>query len=356
MISDYFDANSELSLLSAHVLIILALMIHGGGHVMLSRKDIRPGQTKLLLDNGFLPISIDHRLCPEVDLLEGPMTDICHALEWARHVLPTLPLQRSDIRADGNNVVAVGWSTGGTLAMSLGWLAPTRGLKPPEAILAFYCPTDYAAEWWKQPHYPWRTSAADAQQPYDLWDAVRESALTGYNVSSARTPGGWMSTTDARARIPLHCNWTAQTLPMLLGAMTSEKKAQRLRGVGAEQTGDGEEAASERPLLPPLDGESHLPQPSADRVAAISPLAQIVAGNYRTPTFLVHGSEDDFIPWEQTQTTYNALVERNVPAGIRVVQGGGHMFEMLGIPKNDSRVWAAVLDGYEFLRQHLSNL
>lgn len=39
---------------------------------MLSRKDVRPAQTQHLLDNGIIPISIDHRLCPEVDLIEGP--------------------------------------------------------------------------------------------------------------------------------------------------------------------------------------------------------------------------------------------------------------------------------------------
>ena len=170
-----------------------------------------------------------------------------------------------------------------------------------------------------------------------------------------------MSTTDARARIPLHCNWTAQTLPMLLGAMTSEKKAQRLRAATVEEEEEEEEAGddevpSRRLSLPPLDGNSRLHQPSAEQVATISPFAQIVAGNYRSPTFLVHGTEDDFIPWEQTQTTYDALLAQNIPAGIRIVQGGGHMFEMLGVPKNDGRVWAAVLDGYEFLRKHSSTL
>jgi hypothetical protein len=34
-------------------------MIHGGGHIMLSRKDIRAKQTQLLLENGLLPVSID---------------------------------------------------------------------------------------------------------------------------------------------------------------------------------------------------------------------------------------------------------------------------------------------------------
>jgi acetyl esterase/lipase len=99
-------------------------MIHGGGHIMLSRKDVRPKQTRLLLDRGFIPISIDYRLCPEVTLTEGPMADVCTALEWARNSLPTMTLSRPDVRPDGSKVAVVGWSTGGTLALTLGWTAP----------------------------------------------------------------------------------------------------------------------------------------------------------------------------------------------------------------------------------------
>jgi acetyl esterase/lipase len=120
-------------------------MIHGGGHVMLSRKDIRRRQTQLLLANGFLPVSIDYRLCPELNIFDGPMTDIRDALRWAREELPKLELKCPGLQVDGEKVVAVGWSTGGHLAMTLAWTPLQHDLKPPEAILAFYCPTDYEA-------------------------------------------------------------------------------------------------------------------------------------------------------------------------------------------------------------------
>ena len=124
-------------------LISTALMIHGGGHIMLSRKDVRPKQTQLLLDNGFLPVSIDYRLCPETTLLEGPMTDVCDALSWARSELPSLDLGRPELQIDGGKVVAVGWSTGGHLAMTLALTSRLQNVQPPQAILAFYCPTNY---------------------------------------------------------------------------------------------------------------------------------------------------------------------------------------------------------------------
>ena len=119
-------------------------MIHGGGHVMLSRKDVRPKQVKLLLQKGLLPVSIDYRLCPEVNILEGPMTDVCDAFRWAREQLPSATLKHTGgFAIDGSQVVVVGWSTGGHLATTLAWTAPLRKLRPPEAILAFYCPLDY---------------------------------------------------------------------------------------------------------------------------------------------------------------------------------------------------------------------
>ena len=123
-----------------------ALLIHGGGHVMLSRKDVRSKQVQLLLDNGCLPISIDYRLCPEVNIVDGPMTDVCDALDWARNTLPQMSLKYPGLKVDVEKIIAVGWSTGGTLALSLAWCSVQKNIKPPDAILAFYCPTNYHAE------------------------------------------------------------------------------------------------------------------------------------------------------------------------------------------------------------------
>ena len=124
-----------------------AILFHGGGHVMLSRKTINPMQIGLLLRYGFLPVSFDFRLCPELNVLDGPMNDVCEALRWARVEMPTLaPTLAPGLEADGEKVVAVGFSSGGHLALTLGFTAAQRGLRPPEAILAFYCPTDYHDE------------------------------------------------------------------------------------------------------------------------------------------------------------------------------------------------------------------
>ncbi|KAK7957013.1 BcPKS16- polyketide synthase [Apiospora aurea] len=120
----------------------VALMIHGGGYVTLSRRAIRLEQTRYLLKMGLLPVSIDYRLCPEVNIIDGPMTDVCDAYRWVRQALPAIALG-AGVRVDPSRVVVVGWSTGGQLAMSLGWTAPAAGLPPPNAALSFYAPVDF---------------------------------------------------------------------------------------------------------------------------------------------------------------------------------------------------------------------
>ena len=97
---------------------------------------------RTLIERGFLPISTDYRLCPETNLFEGPMTDCRDALKWATETLPTLPLSGPTVRADPTKVVSFGWSSGGQLAMSLGYTAPAKGIKAPDAIFALYPPSD----------------------------------------------------------------------------------------------------------------------------------------------------------------------------------------------------------------------
>jgi hypothetical protein len=75
-------------------------MVHGGGHVMLSRDDIRPKQTGMLLDNGFLPYQYRLQALPETTLPDSPMIDVVNALAWVRTVLPNTVLARRDISVD----------------------------------------------------------------------------------------------------------------------------------------------------------------------------------------------------------------------------------------------------------------
>ncbi|KAI9375905.1 hypothetical protein BJX61DRAFT_548425 [Aspergillus egyptiacus] len=308
----------------------IALMIHGGGHVMLSRKDIRPKQTTYLHSLGFLPISIDYRLCPETTLSEGPIRDVCDALAWARTTLPSLPLLCPGLRIDPSRVVIVGWSTGGTLAMTTAFTSIQRGLAPPDAILAFYCPTDYEDPFWTRPNYP-ENSEELSHIKYNLLEGVRKHTITAYNVpSSAGAVGGWMAPHDPRSRIVLHMNWRGQCLPVLLRGLPA---------AGAVSSTEATELMTQS-------------QPEPEEIQRVSPYAQIRKGVYRTPTCVIHGTADDLIPWQQSVRTVEALKAQGVQAEVIVPKGKAHLFDLYRDPDRSS--WEAVQRGYDFLAAAVS--
>ena len=145
---------------------------------MFTRKEVNFKQIKLLHAAGYLPVSVDYRFVPELNILDGPMNDVCDALGWARFQLPDLASSLAPgLEADGNKVVAVGWSTGGHLAMTLAFTAPQRRLRAPEAILAFYCPTDYENEWWQSPIYP-EGSVSSPSDSYNLLEGVQKEPVS----------------------------------------------------------------------------------------------------------------------------------------------------------------------------------
>ena len=316
---------------------------------MLSRNDVRPEQTKKLLQSGFIPISIDYRLCPEITLLEGPMTDVADALLWIRSILPNLILSRRDIRIDPHKVVAVGWSTGGHLAMTLAWTSAARQIQPPEAILAFYCPTDYEDPFWTTPNIPIgapqttdinmraRISPSDYEKK-TIYEGVFDEPILAYNISPKRYAlGGWLAPSDARSRLAIYMNTHGRTLHVLLGecsALNSSSKSRKQSLIDDQQ----------KQVLPP------------ERIIAASPLAQIRAGNYAAvPTFLIHPRKDDLIPWQQAERTWQALKNRGVAdAELRIVEDVPHLFDVY--PQHyrvDQAAVDAIEEGYRFLCKYV---
>lgn len=117
-------------------------------------------------------------------------------------------------------------------------------------------------------------------------------------------------------------NWKGQALPVLLNGLPSKAKADN-------KTWEA------------------LPQPSTSQIVSISPYSQIVCGNYHTPTFLIHGSKDDLIPWEQTKQTHDTLAGRGVKSECLILEDAVHLFDLLDDPTGKG--WEAILEGYKFL-------
>ncbi|KAI0884084.1 ketoacyl-synt-domain-containing protein [Annulohypoxylon maeteangense] len=267
------------------------------------------------------------RTLPVVTLPNGPMSDAADALLWIRTVLPKLTLSRRDVHIDAERVVAVGWSSGGHLAMSLAWTSLAREIKPPSAILAFYSPSDYEDSFWIEPNVPAGSRVMNGATSYELddqvWTGISDHAIVGYNPPpTKRALGGWLAPTDPRSRLALYMNWHGRTLHTILGGLDKNNRIE--------------------------------PQiPATELIKAVSPLAQARAGRYTTPTFLIHPREDDLVPWQQAERTWQALQATGTEAQLRIVEDVPHLFDLYPEHQSNEFLAGIVAEGYEFLCQHV---
>ena len=136
---------------------------------------------------------------------------------------------------------------------------------------------------------------------------------------------------DDRAKIILHMCWNSQTVPILVHGLPHKKS------VSATDKTDWK----------------YPPPASAQQVQAISPLWQIRAGNYKTPTFIVHGNADDWLPLSMSERTIEELKGRGIPAKLAVAEQCRHAFDLFPVGDPLGVGWTAVEQGYDFICDHL---
>lgn len=92
--------------------------------------------------------------------------------------------------------------------------------------------------------------------------------------------------------------------------------------------------------------------PAPERVATICPLAHLRAGLYKTPTFIVHGTQDERVPFRSTVDFVNAARERDVECGLLAVPGARHLHDINLVP--GTALWEAqVAPAYQFILRSL---
>ncbi|RDL40047.1 Uncharacterized protein BP5553_00026 [Venustampulla echinocandica] len=299
----------------------IALMLHGGGHMTLSRTAIRPAQTAYLLLNGILPISLDYRLCPEINLVDGAMTDVRDAFSWARSILPSI-LRHRGIALDTERIAVIGWSTGGHLAMSSAWTVGAAGETPPKAILSFYAPTDFLSK-------DAFTNRGASIIPHSM---TREQILkanisepiSNYSINGGDSPElNWAKSGDLRSELLL-----------------SLFREPREYGLSLMLNGQpGAEGNIEKLLWEP---------PSLQRQAAICPTARLQAGQYNVPTYIIHGDQDNIASFEAASKFHKEMSQRGIKSGLLVVKNGHHIHDLHLKPGNGK--WdEQVAPGYRFL-------
>lgn len=103
-----------------------ALYFHGGGYIVGSRAMLPTAHIEALKERGFIAVSSDYRLSPTISVLDGPVNDSVAAYEWAQNELPKLLERDHGIQVNGRNIVTLGHSCGGGLALLMVSNIPTN--------------------------------------------------------------------------------------------------------------------------------------------------------------------------------------------------------------------------------------
>lgn len=100
----------------------LVINIHGGAFMLGSSKMINRDQVSDCLSRGWIVLGPNHRLCPQVNLLEGPIQDCRDLLAWIHEgglATAVRDLASSSLVPDLDHVFAFGTSSGGHLSLCL---------------------------------------------------------------------------------------------------------------------------------------------------------------------------------------------------------------------------------------------
>jgi acetyl esterase/lipase len=105
-------------------------------------------------------------------------------------------------------------------------------------------------------------------------------------------------------------------------------------------------------LLDGFRADDQYTEPSRERIQAVSPLAQVQLGRYRTPTFIVHGTLDEVVPLQMSVAFDEALRETGTRSELLVLPNKPHIFDLFLKPGSGD--WdRGVLPGYKFLYKML---
>ena len=92
--------------------------------------------------------------------------------------------------------------------------------------------------------------------------------------------------------------------------------------------------------------------PPLAKILAISPLAQLKAGRYKVPTFVIHSDQDEVAPFGASEAFVEELKRRGVRGGLGRVKGKEHIHD-LTLKPGDEGWQEGVGVGYAFVFQVL---
>ena len=260
-------------------------------------------QIDYLANQGFAVVIPNYRLAPQVTAKES-FADCEEALRWARNTLPDLMKLEHAIQLNPNRVVAMGHSSGGSIALHL---ASTR---PLEAVTAFY-PSLFTAD---------KSTSIHKSTTAPPFGAMPDFSPTEEDWASIKPEGKQLSEAPLGA-------------PGTIPAPRTKWQMHVLK--------HGEWAPN---VLP--DGD----------LASIDPMTRLCA--QWAPVMIVQG-EVDSVPGsnlEYAQRAHRVLKAAGVKeVELEIVPGEAHMFDlppMVGTTDLGPK-WQAVVKGLDWLKSHV---
>lgn|SRR3990172_423225 len=235
--------------------------MHGGALIVGSRRGVPNGLLDLCRDEGFVLVSIDYRLAPEVKL-PAIIEDVQDAWAWVRKEGPSL------FHVNPDKLLASGGSAGGYLTMMTGICVKP----PPLALLAYWGYGDVDGPWYTEPSPHYR-QAAPLVSKEEAYQAVGQKVLTGAEGPEQA----------ARGRFYLYL---------------------RQNGLWTKEV-SGFDADTEPKKLDPY-----------------CPVRNVTP-EY-PPILMIHGTEDADVPYEESAAMARELARQGVAHELITVPGGGH--------------------------------
>ena len=237
----------------------VCVWIHGGALMKGHRENLHQ-PAFMLLEEGYIIVSIDYRLAPETTL-PGILQDVTDACAWVRSQGDEL------FQAETQRLALAGASAGGYLALAAGFLLDP----PPAAVVSVFGYGDLVGRWCTTPsidpsHYETNMSAEDAS-----------SLAVGPPVADER---------DRRYDILPYYNYYRQqgTWPRLVTGWDPLKEPEKYS-----------------PYLPVYNVNRRYP-----------------------PTLLIHGEVDPDVPVEQSRTMAEKFKEHDVVHRLITIPGAEH--------------------------------
>ncbi|KZL75005.1 hypothetical protein CT0861_00875 [Colletotrichum tofieldiae] len=278
----------------------VVINIHGGAFMLGSSRMVNKDQVADCLGRGWIVLVPNHRLCPQVSLLDGPMRDCRDLLGWVYdgELQKVLDIrQEGSYAVDNEHVFAFGTSSGGTLSLSLGFGVP----RPVAGIFDMYGPSNFTHPFWEKP------------LPH---------------VAAKLPPG---LTQDFLQKV-----FDEDPVP-IVGGVSLEGQAQ-----GAPNFDDPRQAFALTQISRGNVMNTIVPDKNWD---SVDPIRNITSSF--PPTFIVHGQEDTMVPLELSQSLFKVLKEKGVRSGLREIPGEEHTFAAK--MKVGSQTWNLQKEGFDFL-------